>query len=211
MKTRRILDLKQGRWLMTLGCLLLALSSFALTPSEAFSKASAKLRGATSLSADFSMTLNGSTVKGTIKSKGDKFAIISNVTSNWFDGKELYTLNPSKKQTTIFRPTKAELIEVNPLLYLQSASDYKISGTKTKKAGVETVVLIPKSSGSGVKNVVIDLDSKTLLPKTIKLTPTAGDAIVMNVSNIKLNGSIADADFKYPKSKYPNVTIVDMR
>ena len=83
--------------------------------------------------------------------------------------------------------------------------------SKEKKAGVETVSLIPLKKGSGVKSVTLEIDSKTMLPRTIKLTPTTGGNIVVTLSNVKLNGGAADSAFEYPKSKYPSAQIIDMR
>ena len=157
------------------------------------------------------MKVSGKSVNGRILSKGTKFALTSNATSNWYNGKDLYTYNPSQGETTVFRPTAEELAEVNPLLYLKSASNFKIVPSKNKKTGIETVVLVPKSSGTGVKNVMLELDSKTFLPKTIKITPSSGGAIEISITALKLNASVADSSFEYPKAKYPKAKIIDMR
>lgn len=200
-----------GFIIVVLASLIYAVDASALTAKEAFDKAKTKVTSATSLTADFSMKLNGTTVKGKIYSKGKKFAIITNATSSWYNGTNLYTYDPSAQETYLFNPTSSELKEVNPLLYLNSASGYKISGTKNKKSGIETVVLIPSGTGSGVKNVTIDLDSKTYLPKSLRIVPSTGDAIDISISGLKINPTISDTTFDYPKSKYPNATITDMR
>lgn len=184
---------------------------WAVTPAEALQEAKKKLASTSSISADFSMKAGGKTIKGTLQSKGTKFVLTSNVSSNWYNGKDLYTYVPSQSETTVFTPTRSELAEVNPLLYINSSSEFKATGTKTKKPGVETVILIPSKSGTGVKSVTLELDSKTYLPKNIKLVPTSGGTIDVAISNIKLNFKPADSLFEYPASKYKNVKINDMR
>lgn len=184
---------------------------YAITAQEAYEKGKNKLSSASSITADFTMKTNGGTVKGKIVSKGNKFAITSNASSNWYNGVDLYTYLPSKAETTIFKPTAQELSEVNPLLYLKTASNYKVSATKTKKQGLETIVLIPKSSGSSVKSVTLDLDDKTFLPKSLKIISASGATIEISITNLKLNSSISDNAFAYPKSKYPKAKIIDMR
>ena len=190
---------------------IFAFSSFALTPQEALNKGKSALASAKSVSADFSMKVNGQNVKGRLLSKGSKFTLISNISSNWFNGKDLYTYIPSKKETTVFNPTATELAEVNPLLYLNTSSNYKVAGTKKKVPGIETLVLIPLKPGGGMKSVTIDLNSKTFLPTKIRIVPNSGSPIEISLSNVKLNVSIPDSYFEYPKSKYPKVNIVDMR
>lgn len=187
------------------------LSCFAATPQEALDKARRKLASASTVTADFSMKVNGQTVKGKLQSKGQKFALTSNVTSNWYNGKDLYTYNSAQKETTVFRPTASEVAEVNPLLYLNRASDFKVSGSKQKKPGIETIVLIPSKAGTGIKSVTMELDASTFLPQTVKIQPSTGSAITISLSGIKLNTSIADSTFEYPKTKYPGVSITDMR
>lgn len=206
---------KLNKFLQGAGILILSIlfcfPANALTASEAFQKGKNAISSASSISASFTMKVGGKAISGKILSKGNKFAITSNVTSSWYNGSDLYTYNPSKGETTIFRPSASELADVNPLMYLKSASNFNVTATKTKKTGLETVVLIPKSSGSGIKSVTIDLDSKTFLPRYMKIIPSSGSAIDLTISNIKLNGAISDSSFSYPKSSYPKARIVDMR
>lgn len=181
------------------------------TPQENLDKAKAKLNSASTLTASFSMTGSGSNISGTLKSKGNKFVIISGASSTWYNGKDLYTYIPSQNETTIFKPTASELAEVNPLLYIKRASDFKVTGSKQTKAGTETVVLLPKSNGTGVKSVTINLNSKTFLPSSIKIATSSGGTINLNISNIQINKGLDDSAFEYPKSKYPKASINDMR
>ena len=199
------------RILLLILCVSAWNSVFAVTPEEALSKAKDKLGRSTSLTADFSMQADGKTFTGNIYSKGSKFAIISNAGSNWYNGKDLYTYSPSKNETTVFSPSASDLAEVNPLLYINSSSEFKVAGTKGKKAGVESVALVPKNTGTGVRTVVLELDSNTFLPKNIKVYPTSGGVIDITVSNLKLNAGVSDSSFEYPKDKYKNVQLIDMR
>lgn len=183
--------------------------ALALTASEAISKVQSKLESAKTIKADFSMAINGSTVTGKIYSKGKKFAIITSPVSNWYNGKDLYTYNASQGETTIFSPTESELAEINPLLYISCADDYKVLGSKN--IDDNTVMLVPKEKNSSIKNVKIELNSTTYLPKKIGIKTSSGDNIDIKISNIKLNETIEDSTFEYPKTKYSNVPVTDMR
>lgn len=185
--------------------------SFALSPSEAFDKGRAKLISAKTLTASFTFKGTGQMINGKLVSKGKKFALITGTTSSWYNGSDLYTYDHSANETYVFKPTASDLREINPLLYLSSSSDYKVTGTKTKKNGVETIVLIPKKPGGSVKSVTVDLDSKTFLPKSIHIKTSSGQSVLISISDINLNTSVGDSVFEYPKGKYPKAKINDMR
>lgn len=202
---------RMSKFLILMLAVMMPQMIFALTPDETLQKARQKIAGAKSLSADFKMTLNGATYSGKIQSKGSKFSIVSNVSSSWYDGTNMWTYNAASKETTLFKPTASELSEANPLLYISGAGNYNVTASKTKKKGLETVVLVPKKAGTGVKNVMIHLNSSTFLPSQIEITPSSGQKITVTVSNIKLNPTISDSQFTYPKSSYKNVKVVDLR
>lgn len=211
--TNRKVYMKSGKsYLLSIIFIICSIfTANALTASESFEKAKAKITSAKTIQSDFNLKYKGSLISGKILVKGKKFAISSNLSSNWYNGTDLYTYNPSAGETTIFNPTASELSEINPLLYLSSSSNFKIAASKNKKKGIETVVLIPQKTGTGVKSVTIDLDEKTFLPKSIKIVDASGDISEITLSNLSLNSSISDKSFDYPKSKYPRVPINDMR
>ena len=187
------------------------LSSYALTAQEILNKASAKINGASSVKADFNMTINGQRCKGTLAAKGNKFSIISSVGSSWYDGKDLWSYSPSSGETTVMKPSAGELMETNPLMYAKGASNYVATLSKTKVSGKETIVLVPKSKGTGIKSVTLTLNSKTYLPEKVVVAPSSGNNITISISNLKLNASVKDSDFSYPKAKYSKAKIIDLR
>lgn len=197
--------------------LLIILSFFpfsafgALTSVQIFDKAKEKITSAKSLQADFSMSAQGQTVKGKIYAKGSKFSIISSSTSSWYNGKLLYTYDKGSNETYLYSPSEKELREVNPLIYLSSSSEYKITGKKEKTKGMESVILNPQKAGSGIKSIMIDIDTKNYTPTKIVINTSGGGTMILNISNVKLDVNLGNATFEYPKSKYPNVSISDMR
>lgn len=197
-------------------CIILSLllplfSANALTATEIFNKGKSKIESAKTLTADFTMTVGGGSVSGKIYTKGSKFAIITKSLSNWYNGKDLYTYNASQGETTVFNPTASDLAQINPLLYLSTASDYRIVSTNDSNEGAETIMLIPKAKNSSVKSLKIELNTSTYLPKTIKIVTSSGSKVDIKLSNIKLDQSISDSTFEYPKASYPKATINDMR
>lgn len=183
----------------------------AMTPAEALQKAKDKISSAKSLSADFTMNAGGRTTTGKLLTKGTKFSLTSNLSSSWYDGSSLYVYNPASAETTVMKPSAAELAEANPLSYISSSSLYNVTGSKQKTPGMETVVLIPKKSGSNVKSIMIQLNASTFLPAGITVTQSSGSKITISLSNIRLNPSLSDSQFVYPKAKYGKAKLIDLR
>lgn len=205
------MEMKRFKYILCVILMFAPLVMSALTPTEVFEKAKSKIKGASTISASFKMAVGGRSCNGTLMSKGSKFCLTSNLTSSWYDGKSLWVYNPSSAETTVVKPDASELQEANPLLYISAASNFKVMSSKQKKAGNETVVLVPTKNGTGVKSVMLFINSSTYLPTSIEITPTSGSKVTLTLSNIKLNTSISDSKFTYPKSSYPKAKVVDLR
>lgn len=201
--------LKFATFILTFLLINFAGNTYAQTPSDVLSKVKSKISGASSISADFTMTANGQTCSGKIKSKGKKFVITSGLSNVWYNGSEMWTYIPGNAETTIMKPSASELAEANPLLYIGSAGNYNVMKSKENKAG--TIVLVPKKTGTGVKSVTINVDTKTYLPTKITVATSSGKPVSVTIKNVKLNAAIADSEFTYPKKKYPNAKITDLR
>lgn len=184
---------------------------FSQTPGEIFSKAKSKITSAKTVKADFTMTVNGQSCKGVLTTMGKKFAIESNISSTWFNGKEMWTYISDSNETTIINPTPLELTQTNPLLYLETASNYNIVGSKKKDSASETITLIPKINNTGIKFVNISISRKSWLPTKITVFPTSGNSIAISLNSVKLNENVAESKFDYPKSKFAKAKIIDLR
>lgn len=183
----------------------------AQSASDLYNRAVGKLKASTGSTADFAVTYEGRTVRGQIKSKGKKFAVTSPSASSWYNGKELVSYNASTSEATWVNPTEDELGETNPLAYLYTAGNYNVSHAKGAQSGKTLLQLVPNRKGSNVKMIILTIDKTTLLPEKMVITPVSGQKIVVGVSNLKLNTTVADSEFNFPKSKYPKAIVVDLR
>lgn len=182
------------------------------TASQLIASCNAKIRQAGGISAIFSMTSGNQSTNGSLKTTGSKFVIDTPTASTWYDGNSMWTYNSRTKETTVVKPTPAELAETNPLLLISSKiSQFSVSYAKNRKAGCMTVVLTPKTKGTGIKSMHIDINAKTNLPEKLVAVPASGQTISITLSSIKTAQKYTDATFVYPKSKYPKATIVDLR
>ena len=212
-KSSRILRFASGMWLVMLVAVLSpALSRGEQTAPQLINACSAKIRQSGGITAGFSMTSDGHSVNGTLKTTGTKFALETPGTATWYDGKSMWTYNQSTGETTLVSPTPAELSEANPLLLITSKlSSFTATYAKTHPAGLKTIVLMPKSKGTGMKSIHVTVNPKTLLPVKMVAVPTSGRAITIALNSVKTGQKHADSAFQYPKSKYPKVKVVDLR
>lgn len=180
------------------------------TAEELLQKCSSKLNSANTLKAKFSMTEGGKQWTGEFLSKGAKFSIVMPGAGTWYDGKDIWNYSKTSGEATVWKPTKAELAESNPFLYISTSSNYNVKFGSSSNSGEKTLVLTPKTRGNSVKSVTIKINASTLLPKSFVISASGG-TYTINVSSISLNQSISDDSFKFNKGKYPGVVVSDLR
>lgn len=188
-----------------------ARANAAETAQSVLAKASAKVTGTKGMSCAFTLSASGRSVKGTLKSSGKKFALITPVSSSWFDGRNMWTYNPSSAETTLVNPTADEIAETNPLTYIslwKSSYDARFSNSKIK--GKYVVELTPKRRHSAVKKVVITFN-RNYIPEKISVTGSNNAVTTVAVSSVNYNAAVKASDFVYPKSRYPKAEIIDLR
>lgn len=198
------------RYIIIIISLLTALTASAVTPQETLGACVAKLKGAKSIKADFTMSANGATSSGTLLSRGEKFAFTTGGNGTWYDGRDLWVYTPSSGEVTVWKPVKSELAESNPLLYLSSAGDYNVAAGKGGVKGETVLILTPKRRSAGVKSIRVVINSTTMLPKSMDITAGSGN-VRLAVKNLQLGAPVADSSFSFPKSKYPKARITDLR
>lgn len=182
------------------------------TASQLITQCKDKLGKSGGLTVGFTMTSGGNTVKGSVKTSGEKFAVTTPASATWYDGSRMWTYNPRSRETTLVTPSRAELNETNPLLIISSnLSGYTATFAKSQTAGKKTVILTPRTKGTGMKSLHVTINSKNLLPEKLVAVPASGQTITVNITSLKTGETHASSSFVYPASKYPGVTVVDLR
>ncbi len=185
-------------------------SQGALTASDVAKKTAALINGTNGVSATFSITANGKTVKGSVKTSGKKFFVSVPQMSTWYNGSSLYTYNPRINETTVTIPTAQELMESNPLLYVNASSAYRYSFSPVKRNGKYVVDIIPSNQKQGIKKLTITVSSTTFHPEKISVTTGSGTTVI-TVTSFRTGVSGQASEFENPKSRYPNAEIIDLR
>lgn len=190
------------------------INAFAATPTadDIMKRASANLKSAKGVNCKFSLTADKRTINGTLKTSGNKFAITTPLSSAWYNGKCMWTYNPSSKETTLVVPTSAELRETNPLEYIKEYySSFTPALSNKKQSGKYIVTLTPKKKSSEVRSLELTLNSSSLKPDIISVTLKNGTVTKITINSIEYNAAFKAIEFDYPKSKYPKIPIIDLR
>lgn len=162
-------------------------------------------------SMDVSFKINGSN-SGVLKTSGKKLMISVMGSGSWYDGKDMYTYNPSSNETTLYHPTKSELMEINPLYYISEVtSAYTASYIGNTNGISKTILLTPTAKRSQIKKIEVTVSSKSYLPEKMKIFPKSGNVTTFSITKITLNASLSSDIFKYPKNKYSKTKIIDLR
>ena len=183
----------------------------AMTPEQVVQKAAAAITTPKGLTASFTITANGHSSKGTIKSSGSKFSVLLPEVGSWYNGKDLYVYNQRTKETTVTTPTAQELLETNPLLYVKGgAGGYSYSFSPVRRNGKYVVDLVPRSKKSGISKLTFTINAANFQTERIVVSMGSG-VTTIDVTSFNSGATLPNSDFEYPKAKYPKVEVVDLR
>lgn len=183
----------------------------AQTPAEVLGRAAARIEGSRGISCRFTVKGGSNTLEGNLVSAGKKFCITTPGASTWYDGKTMWTVNPSTKEVTITEPTAQEVAETNPLSYLHGYNTaFRLFFSRRKEKGRHLVLLNPRKEGTGVKAVEIAIDSQTYNP--VKMTIRFDDDRRSTVGISELSRkAVSPSSFVFPAEKYRGYEMVDLR
>lgn len=181
------------------------------TAQQVLDRAIVRLRGASGVSAQFTLSQGKQSVTGQLRTKGRKFSIVSASAGAWYNGASLTTWSKQTGDATITTPTAAELRETNPLLFLDSASDFSASFLKAANASQKVIKLTPKKRGAPAKDITVTLNAASLTPSRIAITLPDGGKMNVSLRNVTLKANVSDTEFNFPQKRYPKAKITDLR
>lgn len=163
--------------------------------------------------AHFDISASGVNQKGSIILSGNKFVILTDELSTWYDGKTQWTLAHNIKEVNITNPTKEELAEINPLYILSALSsnfDCTLAdGNNTAK--LYELYLTSRKKDSGISSARVFVNAATWFPSRIIIDTTTGQQFTIVINTIKNINKPDNALFKFNKNDHPGVEIIDMR
>ncbi|MBI5371608.1 MAG: outer membrane lipoprotein carrier protein LolA [Sphingobacteriales bacterium] len=216
-------------YFITAICTLLTASSFAQkTPTKNDPEAkkildavSAKFKTFTSVKAAFSYKVENASGKtlssknGSILMKGTKYRlsfsgqeIFCNGTTVWnYDkGANEVTINNVDPNGNTITPQKLFSNFYDKDFYYSLNGEKKI-GTKT----IQEIQMTPVDKSKSFHTVYLQIDKASQTIYSTKVLENAGNRYSYTVTSMKTNIPAADNQFVFDKSKYPGVTVEDLR
>jgi outer membrane lipoprotein-sorting protein len=184
-------------------------AALAQTAQQVLDKCAQTVSVATGVSASFTMnSAQYGNASGTIAIKGQKFHMVSDAATMWFDGQTLWTYMAENEEVNISTPTSQQLQTLNPYnfvnLYKQG---YK--STMTTSGSAFNVHLTSTDASHKISEAFLTIDKTSYAPKEIKLLQGT-KWTTFTISSLKKN-PIADAEFRFDSSAYPNAELIDLR
>lgn len=203
--------MKRFSLLLSLLLLCVAAVCAADSPAQTLRRSADKLKSAKSLHVTYTATADGQTYEGTLVTQGDMFSISSPQMKSWYDGKTQWTYSSQIGEVNIITPTPEEVRQINPLAIIGSfTNEYTVTSLKSP-TGTSSVLLTAKDRKADIRSADITIDNKTLYPTRILLTMSNNQTVTIDIRDIKSGGLLPLDNFRFNKSRYPNVQVVDLR
>ena len=144
--------------------------------------------------------------------KGEKFYLNNQSIQSWYDGKTQWSYLTDNEEVNISSPTKEEIQAISPYHLLKRyKSDYTyiyIGQSKQKGKLVHEINLTSKSDIINDIKLIVSDDNKPvaiLFYRNYKLMSE------VNITSLQTDSKIDDKLFRFDKTKYPQVEIIDLR
>jgi outer membrane lipoprotein-sorting protein len=182
------------------------------TADQILDRTAKQISTAPSIKANYSLaTTDGGKASGTMTLCGDKFTMTSGDMSVWFDGKTQWTLIPANEEVNITEPTQQELQQVNPVLIIK-AFRQGYTATMVRQNDTEAVITLKaKQANAEIPLATVTISKSNYMPREISFKMSSGQRATIRIPSITTGKKLATNVFQYPKSKYPNIEIVDLR
>ena len=144
--------------------------------------------------------------------KGEKFYLNNQNIQSWYDGKTQWSYLTDNEEVNISSPTKEEIQAISPYHLLKRyKSDYTyiyIGQSKRKGKLVHEINLTSKSDIINDIKLIISDDNK---PVAILFYRNNKLMSEVNITSLQTDSKIDDKQFRFDKTKYPQVEIIDLR
>ncbi|MBD5195795.1 MAG: hypothetical protein HDS71_09730 [Bacteroidales bacterium] len=193
--------------------LLLVIPVIAQNPVTILDNSVAKLKNASGISCKFRITSDNNNLNGEFKSKGSSFYLETQAGKTWYNGVNMWTLNPGSKEITLVNPTSSEINEVNPFSYLSSyKSGYVVGFSKRKDSDRYLVVLNPKNGKKdNIKAIEVAINKKTMLPERFIIRDSHDRRTTVYITALATSYKSNSDMFVCPVGSFGDYELVDLR
>lgn len=151
-----------------------------------------------------------SKVQGKLIQQGERFRLeYGSVIATYAQG-TLYVYDAQEETLTLSSPSSDELIQINPLYFVQSRAKGFNSKLTGQSSASSSVTFTPQSKAS-IKEVTVLFSAKTNLPEEVNLRGQDGSRVSIKTSNLRGISARKGTDFVLDAKQYPNAELIDLR
>lgn len=211
--------------LLTLS-LLLSSTLFSQSPEavkakQILDKVSAKTKGYSSITADFSFTLENlqanltDTHSGRIVIKDDKYKVSIMGVDNYFDGKTLWMHMKDAGEVNITDPAAMDDEMLNPaVIFSMYEKGFKwiyVGENVLHGKKVDVVDLFPEDRNQEYSRIKLHIYQDNLQFARIEQIGKDGTNYFIDITQMKVNQPFSDSFFTFDPIKHPEVEVIDLR
>lgn len=164
------------------------------------------------LSADFTQSVGGESLRGSIQVKGEAFRLTIPGQTLVTDGSTLWSYSDEERQLRIQSYDPADVGFQIGQLFTDYLSVFRATGaSKATIGGVQHDVLAlrPREAGSSVRDVTLYARSSDGVPTRIRVHDVNGATLAFDLRNVRLNPSIPQSRFRFEAPR--GAEVVDLR
>lgn len=131
-----------------------------------------------------------------------------------FDGTTLRIINQKERTYTLMTPSEQDLTAMNPLAYIQKASQrYRITERKSPRGTVIYRFVAKNGSGplAGVKYYEVTFDQQSQAPKKVDLYFDLGEQVSYTIRKMQSKVHVTSQSFTFAPQEYKSLEVVDLR
>lgn len=204
--------MKLLHYIILLSCALLPVAGIAQGANDVLQDVIDTYNKSKGISADYLMTYDKTTDRGTIAMEGDRFRILSDDLMCWYDGTTQWAYSSMTGEVNITEPTREELQLSNPYAALVAfKNSSNVSMVKTP-GGAYMLSLIPQLQDSDVRliQLFVGIASKQIEKAVFVMADNSQYTVV--VKNYATGKKFPGSTFKYDAGAVPAGTqVVDLR
>lgn len=177
------------------------------------------IQNAGGISLQFTATsLSGKVVQGTTTGQmdimGKRFYMSTPDMQTWFDGRQQWSMQTDDDEVNLTEPTGTELQAVNPYAFLsiyKRGFNYKMKKDTLSngKQGYK-VWLNADNARQEIREMFLEIDNQ-YNPVRVSIRQGKKQWVRLVVNSFKTGQKFADSHFTFPKAKYPQAEIIDLR
>ncbi len=172
----------------------------------------AKYANINTLSADFTQTAGGQTLRGQISVRGEAFRLQLPGQTLVTDGSTLWSYSESEEQVVIQDYDPSDVGFQIGQLFTDYLTVFRATGASRAKIGGvdhDVLALKPREAGSSVRDVTVYARSSDGVPARIRVHDVNGATLAFDLRNVRLNPSLPASTFRFAAPR--GTETVDLR